>query len=106
MNISGFYNSFSILCLMRVIHGCMNSASNPVSFSLIADYFPPEKRATANSIIQAGNYVGVGISSFCILMITRFGWRGSFGMMGGIGILTGLLAMLLISEPERGRYLD
>jgi len=37
--------------LMRVIHGCLNSASNPLSFSLIADYFPPENRATANSII-------------------------------------------------------
>ena len=50
----GLVDSFAVLGVMRVLHGMLNSASNPLSFSLIADYFPPEKRATANSIIQAG----------------------------------------------------
>ena len=99
MAVSGFTNSFFLFGLMRVIHGCMNSASNPVSFSLVADYFPPDKRATANSIIQAGNYIGVGISSFSILLITQFGWRASYGIMGAMGILAGLLSMLFINEP-------
>ena len=51
MGASYFTGSFAVLALMRVIHGCLNSASNPLSFSLIADYFPPDKRSTANSII-------------------------------------------------------
>ena len=68
--VTGFVDSFFMLGAMRVLHGMLNSSSNPLSFSLIADYFPPEKRATANSIIQAGNYIGVGVSSFSILLIT------------------------------------
>lgn len=70
MGISGAVNSFAVLAVMRVFHAMMNSASNPLSFSLIADYFPPDKRATANSIIQAGNYLGVGVSSLSIMLIS------------------------------------
>ena len=49
--VTGFVDSFFLLGAMRVLHGMLNSSSNPLSFSLIADYFPPENRATANSII-------------------------------------------------------
>jgi len=92
--------------LMRVIHGCLNSASNPLSFSLIADYFPPENRATANSIIQAGNYVGVGVSSISIILISAFGWRAQYGIMAAAGAVFSALTFLGIKEPERGRYLS
>jgi MFS family permease len=51
MGATGFSTSFGVLVAMRVIHGMLNAASNPLSFSLIADYFPKEKRATANSLI-------------------------------------------------------
>jgi MFS family permease len=106
MGVSGFTSSFVVLSVMRVFHGMLNSASNPLSFSLIADYFPPDKRATANSIIQAGNYIGVGVSSLSILLISSFGWRICYGIMGGVGLLFGLATMLLVKEPERGIYLD
>lgn len=51
MGVSGFTTSFFVFSAMRVLHGMFNSSSNPLSFSLIADYFPPDKRSTANSII-------------------------------------------------------
>lgn len=70
IGITGFVNSFTVLALMRIFHGMLNSATNPLSFSIISDYFPPNRRATANSIIQAGNYIGVGISSLSILLIS------------------------------------
>ena len=106
MGISGAVNSFFILSAMRVVHGMLNSSSNPLSFSLISDYFPPDKRATANSIIQAGNYIGVGVSSLSILLISQFGWRTCYGIMAAIGGAFGLATMAFVKEPERGRYLD
>merc|ERR1712151_1001669 len=105
MGVSSVTNSFFVLSAMRVVHGMLNSSSNPLSFSIIADYFPPEKRATANSIIQAGNYIGVGVSSFSILLITQFGWRAQYGIMAALGTVCGLATMLFVKEPERGRYL-
>jgi len=106
VGVSGVYDSFLLLAIMRMVHGCLNSASNPVSFSLIQDYFPPEKRATANSLIQAGNYIGVGVSSLSILLINQFGWRYLYKFMGGLGVIFGIFTMLFVKEPERGGFLD
>jgi MFS family permease len=106
MGISGFIDSFIVLAAMRIFHGMFNSATNPLSFSLVSDYFPPDKRSTANSIIQAGNYIGVGVSSLSILLISTFGWRAAYGAMAAIGIAGGLATMLFVKEPERGRFLD
>lgn len=104
--VTGAVNSFGMLVVMRVLHAILNTSSNPLSFSLISDYFPPEKRATANSIIQAGNYLGVGVSSFSVLLISMFGWRAQYGIMAGLSTLLGLVTMFLVKEPERGRYLS
>jgi MFS family permease len=106
MGVTGFSSSLGVLAVMRVFHGMLNAASNPLSFSLITDYFPKEQRATANSLIQAGNYVGVGFSSLTILLITQFGWRISLGIMSAIGTVIGAATMAFVKEPERGRYLD
>ena len=106
IGVTGAVNSFAVLGVMRVFHAILNTSSNPLSFSLVSDYFPPDKRATANSLIQAGNYIGVGASSLSILLITKFGWRATFQIMGLIGGLFGLATMTLIKEPIRGRYID
>lgn len=104
--ITGAVNSFFMLGLMRVFHALLNTSSNPLSFSLISDYFPPEKRATANSIIQAGNYLGVGVSSFSVLLISMYGWRAQYGIMAALSAVLGLVTMFAVKEPERGRYLS
>lgn len=106
MGISGLATSFTIFSVMRIFSGMLNAASNPLSFSLITDYFPPEKRATANSLIQAGNYVGGGLSSFTIILISMYGWRASYGVMAAVAGVVGLATATLIREPERGRYID
>ena len=103
--VTGAVNSFAMLCVMRVVHALLNTSSNPLSFSLVSDYFPPEKRATANSIIQAGNYLGVGVSSFSVLLISMFGWRVQYMIMAAISGLLGLVTMAAIKEPERGGFL-
>lgn len=106
MGVSSVTTSFFVFSAMRVLHGMMNSSSNPLSFSLIADYFPPDKRSTANSIIQAGNYIGVGVSSLSILLITKFGWRVCYSIMGATGLAFALATLLFVKEPERGRFMD
>lgn len=64
-----FIDSFMILALSRFAIGLISSAFNPMSFSLLTDYFPADRRATANSIVQSGNYVGWGLSSISIMAI-------------------------------------
>ena len=68
-SLSGMVNSFPVLCGMRILHGAMNSALSPLSYSLVSDYVPPEKRATANSILATAIYSGISLSSLSILLI-------------------------------------
>jgi MFS family permease len=103
---TGFFNSFLVLGWMRFFHGMLNSSTNPLTFSLMQDYFPIEKRSTANSLVQAGNYVGVGLSSLAILLITEYGWRGMYGFYAVASLVVGLGVLTLIREPKRGQFLD
>jgi MFS family permease len=105
MGLTGAFNSLFILGAMRVMHGMVNSATNPLSFSLIGDYFPPDKRATANSIIHSGQYCGTAMGSISILLISKFGWRATYGLMSGISLAVAAMIALLVKEPKRGVYL-
>ena len=67
--LTGAINSFPVLCGMRMLHGSFNASTTPLAFSLISDYVPPQKRATANSILSSAVYLGISLSSLSILMI-------------------------------------
>ena len=66
---TGAINSLLILAAFRFLHGAVSSAINPLAFSLVSDYFPPDKRTTANSILGGANFVGIALSSMTILLI-------------------------------------
>ena len=97
---SGNIDNFSIFVLMRVIHGAISSVVSPVSFSIVADYFPPERRTFANSLISSASYVGIAFSSLTILIISQFGWRMSYLLMGGVGVATAILSLSLIKDKK------
>ena len=46
--LTGFTDSFTVFVLMRVLLGVFESITNPVSYSLLRDIFPPDYRSTAN----------------------------------------------------------
>lgn len=100
---TGFTTKFGVICLMRVLHGAVSAAINPLSYSLIADYFPPEKRSRANAILTTGNYLGIALSSISILLIKAYGWRYSYILMGTLGVIGGGLAMGFMANPDKIR---
>jgi sugar phosphate permease len=99
---AGAIHSFAFFVLMRFMLGAFESACNPASYSIIADYFPPSYRSTANAIETSGSYVGGGIACLCVLLIKEFGWRAMYQIIGVSGIIMGILTLLLIKEPKRG----
>ena len=48
---TGFVDSLGIMFLMRMAHAACNSVTNPLFFSIVADYFPRSQRGTANSLL-------------------------------------------------------
>ena len=61
-------------------------------------------RATANSILTLGVYLGFALSSVSVMLIEKNGWRYLYKIIGVIGIVISLLAFLLVREPKRGRF--
>ncbi|MGH8443432.1 MAG: spinster family MFS transporter [Nevskiaceae bacterium] len=104
------------LLLARIGVGVGEAALSPAAYSMIADYFPPEKRATAISVYSMGIYVGSGLAFLVGGLVIQFvsaqgaivlplvgetrPWQVVFFVLGGAGILFSA-AFLLVREPPR-----
>lgn len=102
--LTGLIDSFAVLFVMRFLLGFFESAFNPCAYGIIADYFHPDYRTTANSIFNLGIYLGGALSSLSILMISNLGWRNTFKIIGFIGIGSGVAGFFFIAEPKRGKF--
>lgn len=99
----GLSQNFLQLFAARVVVGTGEAGASPSSHSLIADYFPPERRATAFGIysigITAGAGLGLAVGGY---LASVFGWRGAFVAVALPGLVVALIAKLTIREPVRG----
>jgi MFS family permease len=101
---SGMAQSLVQLAGARIGVGVGEAALSPPAHSLISDYFPPERRATALGIYAVGIHVGTlfGFKGGGMLD-DAFGWRTTFLVVGLPGLLLALLVRLTVREPKRGR---
>ncbi|SMO92915.1 spinster family MFS transporter [Gracilimonas mengyeensis] len=99
---SGFASSFAFLVTARLFVGVSQSALSPAVYSLLADYFHPEKRARVFSVYASGIFIGVGCS-FLIggSVAEAYDWRQAMKTVGWPGIFLAIIGFLLIREPSR-----
>ncbi|MGB0932084.1 MAG: spinster family MFS transporter [Chitinophagales bacterium] len=101
--ISGFAQNFTHLLLARIGVGVGEAGGSPPSHSIISDYFPPEKRATALSIYSTGVYIGIFLGFLVGGIIgQQYGWRIAFMVLGIPGILYAFLVYFTVKEPLKG----
>jgi MFS family permease len=112
---SAFAGSFAGLAAARVLVGVGEAGAAPAAYSLLADYFPRARRATALAIYNAGIYLGIGAALVMGgLVVQRWdagfagaaplglrGWQAAFLVAGLPGLLLAA-AVLALREPERG----
>lgn len=96
--------TYTEVALSRMMLGFFEAFCGPPAYSLIVDYFPPEVRTTANAIYAFGIYVGVALSSIINVLIGVLGWRWAYAISGFFGILVGILVLLIVKDPIRGRF--
>jgi MFS family permease len=115
--LSGFASNFTMLAVARIGVGIGEASASPAAYSMISDYFPKERRATALSIYSAGLYVGGGLSLPVGGMVSGrwnaafpnpaeaplglAGWQAAFLAVGIPGLLLALW-VLSLREPQRG----
>ena len=98
-----FAGSFGALFLLRVGVGVGEAGASPPAHSMIADYYPPQKRATALSIYSLGIPLGSLLGAVLGGVIAqRYGWRPAFLVVGAPGLMLAILTQLTLREPRRG----
>lgn len=91
------------LMVARAGVGAGESGAAPICHSMIADYFPPENRATALSVYALGVPVGLMLGFIIGGQIAEnFGWRAAFFVVGLPGLLLALIIYFTVREPPRG----
>jgi predicted MFS family arabinose efflux permease len=99
----GLARNFAQLAAARVGVGVGEAALSPAAHSLISDYFPPERRATALSIYNIGGNVGVMLGFIAGGWIGEtLGWRAAFMVVGLPGLAVAALTRFTLREPARG----
>lgn len=101
--VCGAAGNFTQLLLARFGVGIGEAAGTPPSHSLISDYFPPERRATALGIYGWGIFFGTGFG-FALggILLEAFDWRMAFYIAGLAGIPVALLLGFTVKEPPAG----
>ena len=91
----------------RMAVGIGEAGGVPPSYAIVTDYFPPGRRATALGIFNLGPPIGQALGvAFGASIAAAYSWRLAFVILGGVGVLTALLVVLLVREPRRGRFDD
>ena len=91
------------LMVFRIGVGVGEAGCSPPSHSIIADYYPQNRRASALGIYSLGIPVGILFGFFVGgWMEQYFGWRWAFFVVGLPGLLLALVVRFTVKEPPRG----
>jgi MFS family permease len=95
--------NFRHLMFFRAAEGLGETFYFPASMSLVSDYHGKATRSRAMGLHQTSVYVGTIAGGFFAGLIgQRYGWRWSFIVFGGMGIILGIFLKHFLVEPDRG----
>lgn len=101
----GLVASWAQLLAARMGVGLGEAVGLPSNQSVIADYFPPNRRGLAISVLMLAPPVGAFVGFVGGGWIAQhFDWRFTFLMAALPGLVLGVLAWLFVAEPPRGRH--
>jgi predicted MFS family arabinose efflux permease len=102
--LTGYTKGYFDLLLARIGVGIGEAGGTPACNSIIADYFPADRRSMAMTIFALGAPIGAWLGSdIAGLVSLHHGWRASFFVLGIPGIILALIILVTIKEPKRGR---
>jgi len=111
----GLVQGFKGLFATRMLTGAGGSAHGPGAYSLLADFFPPDRLPRAIAVLQLGFIGGLTLGAFIggqlLGMVTHweptrwmgltiYGWQWVLIMVGTPGLLI-VCGLLLMREPKR-----
>ena len=102
---SGLAAGFISLLILRIGVGIGEAGVNPASHSIIADYFPPQRRAFAMAILMLGASLGMMLGFVGGGLIAEaYSWRIALVSVGVPGLLLAFVMAKSLREPARGTF--
>jgi predicted MFS family arabinose efflux permease len=99
----GMAQTYPQMLAARVGVGVGEAAGAPPSYSILSDYFPPEKRGLALALFSLGVPFGQALgAAFGAQMDATIGWRSAFIYIGLAGVFAAVLMLIFVREPKRG----
>jgi len=98
----GTASSFWHLFAFRMGVGVGEAGGVAPSYALIADYFPPQRRARALAIFSLG--VPIGLSAGTLMgayIAAAVSWRAAFYAMGLAGVVLAPVLLLVLKDPVK-----
>jgi len=112
-SVCGLARSFGQMFAARVGVGVGEATLSPAAYSILSDYFPPDKRARVLGVYTSGIYLGAGLATFgggALIMAVeattlpvigfREPWQIVFLLIGLLGIPVALM-LATVPEPRR-----
>jgi ACS family hexuronate transporter-like MFS transporter len=102
----GFASGIAALVVSRLLLGMGEGGGFPAATRAVAEWFPPERRAAAMGLVNAGTAVGAVIAPPLIAGVLAYGhwfglasWRWVFFLTGGLGLAWALWWFLTYRTP-------
>ena len=101
--LTGAASNLGSLVAVRFLFGISEAGAYPGGARAICNWLPSGERGRANGILFSGSRLG-GAVSFPLLawMLTRWRWRTSFWILGGLGLLWALFWLLWFRDYPKG----
>lgn len=102
---SGLSKTYDQLLWARALTGLGIGGAFPLIYSLIGDFYPPQKRASAAATLGLAQGLGVGVGQLLSGMLgATYGWRFPFWVVACPGLVLSVFFALWAHEPKRGQH--
>lgn len=102
---SGLAQTYDQLLWARALTGIGIGGAFPLIYSLIGDYYPPDKRAKAAATFGLSQGLGIGLGQLLAGLVgSAHGWRAPFWVIALPGLFLTLLFAVVAQEPKRGQH--
>lgn len=98
----GLIHTFWLAMITQFLAGAFRALMFAPGLSLLASWFPPQRRATAMSLYMLGGFAGTIVLSLGGPLLTSlYGWRAAFMMFAALGIGAAFIYKAYAREKPR-----
>src|ERR1044072_2095828 len=101
--LTGSVSGFGILLAVRLLFGAGEAGAFPNMSGVISRWFPAAERARAQGALSCSRRIGGTLAPLLIVpLMTTFGWRPTFWILGAIGGVWAAVWLAWYRDPVRG----